>query len=142
MTLPVAQDTCEVTTMRVSSRTSFGRSANGTTRTVAPRVSRAVAIGPSTPGCSSSLVRISSPGFKSSAWSTALMPSVVEPVSATSAVVAPSSRAVRSRSSSIRSIWCSNHDLLLRPCSSCSRSERSAASNARAGTGPFVPAFR
>ena len=60
------------------------------------------------------------------------MPSVVEPVSATSACVAPSSAAARSRSASMRSIWRSNHSLLLRPCSSCSLSDASAASNARA----------
>ncbi len=70
------------------------------------------------------------------------MPSVVEPVIATSAAVAPNSTATRPRSSAIRSSWCSNHCLLLRPSSTCSRSDASAASNAALGTGPFVPAFR
>ena len=70
------------------------------------------------------------------------MPSVVEPVKATSAGVAPNSVATRPRSSAMRSTWWSNHGLLLRPSSSCSRSEASAASNAALGTGPFVPAFR
>ncbi len=56
ITRPVAHETCDVTTSFVSGRTSPGRSSNGTTRTLTPRVSRAVASGPSTPGCSSSLV--------------------------------------------------------------------------------------
>ena len=70
------------------------------------------------------------------------MPSVVEPVIATSAAVAPKSVPTRPRSSSMRSIWCSNHGLLLRPDSTCSNSDASVALSAPRGTGPFVPAFR
>jgi hypothetical protein len=57
----LSQFTCEAATSVVVAPTALASSANGTSRTVAPRW-RAAISGPISPGCSESEVTISSPG--------------------------------------------------------------------------------
>ena len=59
--MPLTQPTCEHATRRVRGPTASASSASGTSRISTPRSSRAAPSAPSRPGCSSSLVRISSP---------------------------------------------------------------------------------
>ncbi len=90
---PLIQLTCEHATSRVAGETASASCSNGTARTAMPRWARAAASGPVKPGCSSSEVRISSPGRRSRPVSTRTMPSLVQVVSAMSSGSAFSSAA-------------------------------------------------
>ena len=129
---------------RVSGPTAAASSANGDHAHASPRAARAAPpSGASTPGCSSSLVSTSSPRPRSSAYSTALTPSVVEPVSASSPGSQPISAATRSRSRSIRADRALEEGRAAAPLLElpAQRLDRGVVRRAR-GTGPLVPAFR
>ena len=118
--------------------TALASSANGACGRSTPRRSRGAASGASTPGCSSSLVSISSPGPRSSPPSTLFTPSVVERVSATSPTSQPSSAARRARAAAVVGSHQPLEVRLARAPLARARSAqlRSAASSAGARHGP------
>src|SRR5437588_5780495 len=139
--LPLIQPTCGQAIRRVAGPISSAIRASGTSRTDSPRSSRAADSAPSSPGCSSSLVRISSSGPSGNPALVWAIASLVQLVRATSSGSHPSRAAYARRSSppsSLRRSKCAR----LRPSRASRASSSAAASAARAGSGPSVPAFR
>src|SRR6266849_4879413 len=130
-TEPGTHETCEQATSRVAGPTASATASSGTIRTFAPPMSCAACSGPSRPGCSSSLVTISSPGPSCRPATAIEIASVADVVRATSAGSQPSRPAYAARSAVVswrrRSKWA-----VKRPSEAC----RSSSARRRAMSTP------